>query len=63
VFFDGAIASGSAFSFVDRQCGKIIGSSRYYAYNPAPVKWRSAGHSSREPTGGYLRSRDQAANA
>jgi RimJ/RimL family protein N-acetyltransferase len=38
VFFDGAIASGSAFSFVDRQCGKIIGSSRYDAYNPPPVK-------------------------
>jgi len=38
VFFDGAIASGSAFSFVDRQCGKIIGSSRYYAYNPPPLK-------------------------
>jgi RimJ/RimL family protein N-acetyltransferase len=34
-FFDGAIASGSAFSFVDRQRGKIIGSSRYYAYDPA----------------------------
>jgi len=34
-FFDSAIASGSAFSFVDQQCGKIIGSSRYYGYNPA----------------------------
>jgi N-acetyltransferase len=34
-FFDSAIASGSAFSFVDQQCGKIIGSSRYYRYNPA----------------------------
>jgi hypothetical protein len=38
VFFDGAIASGSAASFVDRQCGKVIGSSRYNAYNPPPVK-------------------------
>ena len=35
VFFDGAIASGSAFSFVDRQSGRIMGSSRYHAYNPA----------------------------
>lgn len=34
-FFDGAIASGSGFAFVDRQSGKIIGSSRYHAYNPA----------------------------
>jgi RimJ/RimL family protein N-acetyltransferase len=34
-FFEGAIASGSAFSFVDREQGKIIGSSRYYAYDPA----------------------------
>src|SRR6516164_3348357 len=34
-FFDAAIASGSAFSFVDGERGKIIGSSRYYAYDPA----------------------------
>jgi RimJ/RimL family protein N-acetyltransferase len=34
-FFDGAIASGSAFSFVDGERGKIIGSSRYYAYDSA----------------------------
>jgi len=33
-FFDGALASGAAFSFVDRQTGKVIGSSRYYGYNP-----------------------------
>jgi hypothetical protein len=24
--------------FVDRQCGKVVGSSRYNAYNPPPVK-------------------------
>ena len=34
-FFDGAIASGSAFAFVDRQSGKVIGSSRYHGYDPA----------------------------
>ncbi len=34
-FFDGAIASGSAFAFIERESGKIIGSSRYHAYNPA----------------------------
>lgn len=28
-FFDDAIASGSAFAFVERETGKIIGSSRY----------------------------------
>ena len=34
-FFDGAIASGSGFAFVERESGKIIGSSRYHAYDPA----------------------------
>jgi RimJ/RimL family protein N-acetyltransferase len=34
-FFDDAIASGSAFSFVDRAKARIIGSSRYYGYDPA----------------------------
>jgi RimJ/RimL family protein N-acetyltransferase len=33
-FFDSAIASGSAFSFVDRAQGTIIGSSRYYGHDP-----------------------------
>jgi RimJ/RimL family protein N-acetyltransferase len=33
-FFDGAIASKSAFSLLDREQGKIIGSSRYHAYDP-----------------------------
>jgi len=28
-FFDDAVASGSAFTFVDRETGRIIGSSRY----------------------------------
>jgi RimJ/RimL family protein N-acetyltransferase len=32
-FFDGALASGSSFSFVDRATGKVIGSSRYYGYD------------------------------
>ena len=32
-FFDGALASGSGFSFVDRATGKVIGSSRYYGYD------------------------------
>ncbi len=34
-FFDGAIASGSAFSFVERTQGNIIGSSRYHGYDPS----------------------------
>lgn len=34
-FFDGAMASGSAFSLVDRQTQTIIGSSRYHDYDPA----------------------------
>jgi RimJ/RimL family protein N-acetyltransferase len=33
-FFDGALASGTAFSFVDRATNKVIGSSRYYGYDP-----------------------------
>ena len=32
-FFDGALASGSGFSFVDRAAGKVIGSSRYHSYD------------------------------
>lgn len=34
-FFDGAVASGSAFTIVDRKSGRIIGSSRYHGYDPA----------------------------
>jgi RimJ/RimL family protein N-acetyltransferase len=34
-FFDGALASGSGFTFIERESGKIIGSSRYHAHNPA----------------------------
>lgn len=34
-FFDEAIESGSAFAFVDRQNGRIIGSSRYNGFDPA----------------------------
>ena len=33
-FFDAALASRAAFSFVDRTTGKIIGSSRFHEYNP-----------------------------
>ena len=33
-FFDGALGSRSAFAFVDRESGKIIGSSRYHGYDP-----------------------------
>ncbi|MEX0963762.1 MAG: GNAT family N-acetyltransferase [Pseudohongiellaceae bacterium] len=32
-FFDDALASGSAFTFVDRETGRIIGSSRYHGLN------------------------------
>jgi len=33
-FFDGAIGSKSAFAFVDRRTGVVIGSSRYYGHDP-----------------------------
>lgn len=33
-FFDGAVASKMAFVFVDRATGALIGSSRYYGYEP-----------------------------
>ena len=32
-FFDDAVASGSAFTFVDRENDRIIGSSRYHGLN------------------------------
>lgn len=32
-YFDGALASGSAFAFVDQKTGNIIGSSRYHEYD------------------------------
>jgi RimJ/RimL family protein N-acetyltransferase len=32
-YFDGALASGSAFTFVDKKSGEIIGSSRYWGYD------------------------------
>jgi RimJ/RimL family protein N-acetyltransferase len=32
-FFKGAIASGGAFAVVDRQTGRVVGSSRYAGYN------------------------------
>jgi len=34
-YFDGALACGSAFAFVDRQSGDIIGSSRYHGLDLA----------------------------
>jgi RimJ/RimL family protein N-acetyltransferase len=33
-FFDDAVKSKMAFAFVDRSNGKLIGSSRYYGYEP-----------------------------
>jgi len=33
-YFDDAIACGSAFAFVDRQSGQVIGSSRYHGFDP-----------------------------
>jgi RimJ/RimL family protein N-acetyltransferase len=33
-FFDGAVGSEMAFVFVDRSTDKLIGSSRYYGYDP-----------------------------
>lgn len=33
-FFEGAIACGGAFAVIDNESGRIIGSSRYYKWNP-----------------------------
>jgi RimJ/RimL family protein N-acetyltransferase len=33
-FFDGALASKSAFAFLDNASGAIVGSSRYHGYDP-----------------------------
>lgn len=33
-YFDGALKSGSAFVFIDRSSGLIIGSSRYHGFDP-----------------------------
>jgi RimJ/RimL family protein N-acetyltransferase len=33
-YFDAALASGSAFSFVDKESGHIIGACRFYGYDP-----------------------------
>lgn len=47
-FFDDAIACGSAFTFEDRESGKLIGSSRYNDYNPEKseieIGWTFLGH-------------------
>lgn len=34
-FFSGALSSGSAFVIIDNESGGVIGSSRYYDWNPA----------------------------
>ena len=34
-YFDGAMESGGAFAVIDRQTGRIIGSTRYHAYDEA----------------------------
>ena len=34
-YFEDAIACGSAFAFVDREGGKVIGSSRFHGLDPA----------------------------
>lgn len=33
-FFEGGLACGSAFAFIERASGAIIGSSRYHGYDP-----------------------------
>ena len=33
-FFDGALSSGSAFTLIERERNKIMGSSRFYGYEP-----------------------------
>jgi RimJ/RimL family protein N-acetyltransferase len=33
-YFDGAVSSKMAFAFVDRATGRLVGSSRYYGYDP-----------------------------
>ena len=37
-YFDGALRSGSEFSFVDKATGLLMGSSRYGAFDPDPRK-------------------------
>jgi RimJ/RimL family protein N-acetyltransferase len=34
-YFDGAMRSGGAFAVIDRQTGRVIGSTRYHAYDEA----------------------------
>lgn len=34
LFFDGALASGTAFTIIDKITGNVIGSTRYYDYRP-----------------------------
>ncbi|MEO9131783.1 MAG: GNAT family N-acetyltransferase [Sphingomonas sp.] len=34
-YFDGALASGAAFAILDRETGRIIGTSRYHGYDAA----------------------------
>lgn len=34
-YFDGAMKSGGAFAVVDRESGRVIGSTRFYGYDPA----------------------------
>ena len=34
-YFDGAMASGGAFAVIDRRTGRVIGSTRYHAYDEA----------------------------
>jgi N-acetyltransferase len=34
LFFDGALESGAAFVFIERATGRVIGSSRYFGWDP-----------------------------
>ena len=34
IYFDGALESGGAFAIIDRKTGRIIGSSRYWNFDP-----------------------------
>jgi N-acetyltransferase len=57
-YFDGAIASGMAFAFVERAGGEMIGSSRYHGFDPVQseieigwtflVRRHWGGHTNRE---------------
>jgi hypothetical protein len=50
-FFREALASGGALVVSEAGTGRLIGSSRFHAYDPGAARWRSAGPSWPDRTG------------